>query len=143
VPADAAHVANLSKQALERTALIVEQDCQQRLAFASALVSENWLVRTTALGARSLAVAAWFEPSVVVIDATLTDILPIDLVHLLRERLPHALLIATMPPGQLDSLGACSELDGVLEKPIERARLVGIIELLVHAQQLHRLNAAG
>jgi DNA-binding response OmpR family regulator len=117
---------------LDRTVLVVEQSATLRVTLAGALGRGGWVVQIASFGARGLAIAAWFDPAVLVIDLSLTDIRAVELVRMLhaKGREPRVKVLGLMPELAAEAAVA-SEIDAILPRSADVERVVEVVELLV------------
>ena len=91
----------------------------------------NWEVVLAATGVEALQVLDRDPVDIVIADMGLPDMLGMDLIHWVRERLPGTVRIALAKPALVEGLGeAEADLHRLFIKPVDAEFLIGVVESL-------------
>jgi DNA-binding NtrC family response regulator len=113
-----------------RKRILIVDDDPQIVSGLSALLSEDWDVRTADTGRAALVIFSEFSPDVVLLDVQLPDFSGIDLLHQFKMYSETAAVIMMSGMGTLDRVVESMKLgaETFLQKPFDAETLIAVLE---------------
>jgi DNA-binding response OmpR family regulator len=121
--------------------LIVDDDPQISSLIASSLRNEGFATLTGADGEEALALAAKYDPALIILDLMLPKLDGIEVCRDIRRRSDTPILILTVKADEFDKiLGLAIGADDYLTKPFSPRELIARVKAILR-RSLHRPNA--
>lgn len=120
----------------ERRCLLVDMNDETRVALCEALTALGWTVQAAKSGTRALAIAAWFKPTILILDLALEDIPAPEVVMLLRNSATSTLTvigISSVVAPELLTLARRAGIATVVARPVTAAAVDEAVTSQLHA----------
>ena len=111
--------------------MLVEPDLNARLRLGTAVARRSWSFQTARIGEEALAIARWFEPTVIVLDLHCPDIPGYELAERLRatRNTARSVIIGIADRGASERV-LSAPVDALLTRPFAPAALFDTIEMV-------------